>query len=154
MIKKIIKIILLVLCMILIFSLSSDNGEASSNKSDGTIIRVYQYITKKKLSEKEKEKIVDRYVVPVRKSAHFIIFLILGVLSISLIKEYKMINIKALIISIFFCFLYACSDEIHQLFVIGRSGELLDVIIDSFGSFIGIITYYYIYNKFGGGRYE
>ena len=49
MIKKIIKIILLLFCMFLIFSFSSDNGVESSKKSDGSIIRVYEYITKKKL---------------------------------------------------------------------------------------------------------
>ena len=154
MIKKIIKIILLLCCMILIFSFSQDNGNKSSTKSDGMIIKLYQTITNKKLSDKEKEIIVDKYVVPVRKSAHIIVYLVLGVLSISLIKEYRLVDLKALIISIIFCFLYACSDEIHQLFVSGRSGEFLDVIIDSIGSFIGIYLYYFIYNKFGGGKYE
>ena len=154
MIKKIIKIILLLCCMILIFSFSQDNGNKSSTKSDGMIIKLYQTITNKKLSDKEKEIIVDKYVVPVRKSAHIIVYLVLGVLSISLIKEYRLVDLKALIISIIFCFLYACSDEIHQLFVSGRSGEFLDVIIDSIGSFIGIYLYYFIYNKFGGEKYE
>jgi VanZ family protein len=32
-----------------------------------------------------------------------------------------------------FCFLYACSDEIHQLFVDGRNGTFLDVLIDGIG---------------------
>ena len=154
MIKKIIKIVLLLLCMILIFSFSSDNGSNSSKKSDGLIIRIYQSITHNKLSDKEKEIIVDKYVIPVRKSAHIIVYLILGVLSISLIKEYRLIDIKALIISIIFCFLYACSDEIHQLFVMDRSGEVLDVLIDSIGSFIGIYLYYLIYKKKGVKRYE
>ncbi len=154
MIKKIIKIVLLLLCMILIFSFSSDNGSNSSKKSDGLIIRIYQSITHNKLSDKEKEIIVDKYVIPVRKSAHIIVYLILGVLSISLIKEYRLIDIKALIISIIFCFLYACSDEIHQLFVMDRSGEVLDVLIDSIGSFIGIYLYYLIYKKKGVKRHE
>jgi len=154
MIKKIIKIILLLLCMILIFSFSSDNGNSSSKKSDGLIIKIYQSITHKKLSDKDKEIIVDKYVIPVRKSAHITIYLILGVLSISLIKEYRLIDLKALIISIIFCFLYACSDEIHQLFVMDRSGEVLDVLIDSIGSFIGIYLYYLIYKKKGVKRYE
>ena len=154
MIKKIIKIVLLLLCMILIFSFSSDNGSNSSKKSDGLIIRIYQSITHNKLSDKEKEIIVDKYVITVRKSAHIIVYLILGVLSISLIKEYRLIDIKALIISIIFCFLYACSDEIHQLFVMDRSGEVLDVLIDSIGSFIGIYLYYLIYKKKGVKRHE
>jgi VanZ family protein len=31
------------------------------------------------------------------------------------------------------CFLYACSDEIHQLFIDGRHGTFLDVLIDGIG---------------------
>lgn len=142
MIKKIIKIILVLLCMFTIFSFSSDSGNISTSKSDRTIVKIYQFITNKKLSTSEKEKVIDKYVVPVRKSAHFIIYLILGVLVVSLIKEYRMIDVKSLIIAIIFCFLYACSDEIHQLFVNGRSGELLDIIIDTIGSSIGIYLYY------------
>lgn len=34
--------------------------------------------------------------------------------------------------------LYACTDEFHQLFVEGRSGELRDVCIDSAGVILGI----------------
>lgn len=35
-------------------------------------------------------------------------------------------------------FLYACSDEFHQRFVPGRSGEFRDVVIDTAGVLIGI----------------
>jgi VanZ family protein len=37
-------------------------------------------------------------------------------------------------------FLYACSDEIHQLFVPNRSGELLDVLLDTFGGSLGVLS--------------
>ena len=33
---------------------------------------------------------------------------------------------------------YAISDEIHQLFVSGRAGQVQDVIIDSIGVILGI----------------
>lgn len=36
--------------------------------------------------------------------------------------------------------LYAVGDELHQYFVPGRSCELRDVIIDSFGVFIGAVA--------------
>ena len=36
-------------------------------------------------------------------------------------------------------FLYACSDEIHQIFVPGRSAGLRDILIDSVGIIIGIL---------------
>ena len=37
------------------------------------------------------------------------------------------------------CFFYACTDEFHQTFVVGRSGEFRDVCIDSGGALFGIL---------------
>ncbi len=36
-----------------------------------------------------------------------------------------------------FCILYACSDEIHQLFVPSRAFEIKDILIDSSGALLG-----------------
>lgn len=36
--------------------------------------------------------------------------------------------------------LYAITDEIHQLYVPGRSGKWQDVLIDSIGIFLGIFV--------------
>ena len=37
--------------------------------------------------------------------------------------------------------LFAISDEIHQLFVPGRAGSAVDVLIDSVGVGIGVLVY-------------
>ena len=34
--------------------------------------------------------------------------------------------------------LYAISDEVHQLFVPGRGGQVKDIVIDSAGAIVGI----------------
>ena len=34
---------------------------------------------------------------------------------------------------------YACTDEFHQLFVPGRSGQITDVMIDTLGGSIGVL---------------
>lgn len=36
---------------------------------------------------------------------------------------------------------YAASDELHQIFVPGRSGEFIDVLLDSLGAFVGVLGY-------------
>ena len=36
---------------------------------------------------------------------------------------------------------YACTDEIHQLFVPDRSGQLTDVLIDSIGLTLGLLFF-------------
>lgn len=40
---------------------------------------------------------------------------------------------------LFYSFLYALTDELHQRFVPGRSGELRDVFIDTSGAFTGLV---------------
>lgn len=68
----------------------------------------------------------------VRKCAHFLEYMILALLVLNVLKLY--FNMKqVIIITIVFVFLYACSDEIHQLFVPGREGAIRDVIIDTCG---------------------
>lgn len=142
---KTLKIILVILCMITIFLFSSDTGDESSYKSNGIITHVSEFLVGHKVSGDERKKYIDTYSYILRKSAHFTIYFILGILLISLILEYTVINYRSLLIALIISFLYACSDEVHQLFVSGRSCEFSDVLIDTVGAFIGICCYYIIY---------
>ena len=130
-----------------IFFFSSDEKNASDKKSDGVIVSVTEKIIGKKLNSKEKRYYIDKFVRPVRKSAHFTIYLLLGLLFTSLLKEYNIIDKRCIIYTLIFVFLYACSDEIHQLFVAGRSGEILDVLIDTSGGMVGSVFYKLIFNR-------
>lgn len=141
---KIIKLTLVILCMILIFWFSSDTADDSTKKSDGFIVKTCEFVLGRELTEKEKDKYIEDLVFIVRKGAHFSIYLILGILIMSYFKEIYLINKKGLLIAFLICFLYACTDEIHQLFVPGRSGEIRDILIDSTGSLVGIYIYYFI----------
>ncbi len=143
--KKIIKLILIILCMAFIFSFSSDSASESTKKSDGVIVKSCEFVLGRKLTDKEKDKYLNKYVFTVRKGAHFTIYLILGLLVMSFLKEYYLVNNKGLLIAFIICFLYACSDEIHQIFVPGRSGEFRDVLIDSTGALLGSNIYYYLH---------
>ncbi len=149
-VRIIIKFILLLCCMILIFSFSSDSGTRSTKKSDQVILSVLKVFDKDSLSEKKQKETINQYVFFVRKSAHFLIYFLLGLLTVSLLSEKKDFHYY-LICSMLFCFLYALSDEIHQAFVPGRSGNIYDVFLDSFASFLAITLYYllFIYKKRG-----
>ena len=146
MIRKIVKLILIILCMLFIFSLSSDNGEVSEKKSDSLIVKVTETILHRKLTVEEKEKYIEKTVVLVRKSAHFTLYFLLGLLVISFLKEFGLSR-KSIIISIIVVLLYAVSDEIHQTFIPGRSGEVLDVLIDTIGGSLSTLLYYLIYRR-------
>lgn len=144
MIKKLIKLLLIILWMGLIFSFSNDSGVVSTKKSDGFIIRTVETILGRDLSDDEKEKWTTYLVVPVRKGAHVGVYFILGLLVVSFINEFYLFNYKTILIAGGVCLLYACSDEIHQLLVPGRSGQVKDVLLDFLGSLLAIISYYFI----------
>lgn len=145
--RKVIKFTLVICCMLIIFMFSSDSGTASSKKSDSVIINLVEVISNKKVNNKDRDKYIEKYVFPVRKCAHFTIYLILGILVISLLSEYRILNFKTVLYTLLIVFLYACSDEFHQLFVSGRSSEIGDVLIDSSGGFIGSYLYYLFRRK-------
>lgn len=143
---KIFKLFLVLLCMISIFLFSQDNAEESSNKSNQLILFVTGIVTHNHLTKEKEDHIIELTVTFVRKMAHFTIYFILGFLTISYFKESYPITWKMMFYTFLFCFFYACSDEVHQLFVPGRSGNIIDVGIDSFGSYLGIL-FYYLYLK-------
>lgn len=76
----------------------------------------------------------------VRKSAHFIEYMILAILAYNVFDLYLNRN-RSMLITIILVFLYACSDEFHQLFIQGREGTFRDVIIDTLGGIVVIIIY-------------
>lgn len=149
--KKIIYKILIITWMIIIFMFSNQPADESTKLSDGfistTIGNIYK-IFDNDVTEEKLTQIKEKYTTPVRKTAHFTIYLILGTLTILLLKEYDIENRKRIILAILICLLYATSDEIHQLFIPGRSGELKDVLIDTSGSALGIL----ITNKIKGNK--
>lgn len=75
----------------------------------------------------------------IRKNAHFFIYLILGVLVKYALNSTGISGFKSIVISLLICVAYAFTDEIHQLFVPGRGGQLSDVGIDSCGAGLGIL---------------
>ena len=143
--KKVFKLMLLILWMILIFCFSNQRADDSSKLSDGVIVKVASIFVKDNLTDNKKDELIDKYTFIIRKTAHFSVYLILGILSINLLSSF---NIKRIIMfSSLFCFIYACTDEFHQLFIDGRSAEIKDVLIDSFGSLTSILLCNFIYLK-------
>ena len=145
--KKVIKLILIVLWMALIFSFSSDNADTSTEKSDGVIIKVSEIFLNKELTQIEKKELTSKYIVLVRKSAHFTLYFILGVLVFIFVKDFTFCSYKTVLISVLVVLLYSISDEVHQLFVPGRSGEIFDVFIDTMGGFISCNLLYLIFRR-------
>lgn len=130
--------------MLVIFILSAQKSSDSDSLSSG-ITRFVLNIINGLLPRIEIEFSAFSHFV--RKSAHFIAYLILGVLSLHAIDKEKNPTAKWFIKAFLICVLYAMSDEFHQLYVPGRSGELRDVLLDSTGSLVGILGYIFILHR-------
>lgn len=143
--KKIIKFVLLLLWMYLIFYFSNQNGVDSSATSDGLVMSLVRFIDSI-IPVDFSEDTMNILAFIIRKVAHFTLYFILGILIFILLNDYSMMLSKKVIYSIMFCLIYACSDEIHQLFVEGRDGKIFDVFIDMFGSLSSIFIVY-LFNK-------
>ncbi|GBE16530.1 vanZ like family protein [bacterium BMS3Abin15] len=81
----------------------------------------------------------DIYFYITRKGAHLIEFFILTILLIRAVRFYKIK--KVYLVSALFSLAYAFSDEIHQIFVIGREGKLSDIGIDLIGIILAVVLY-------------
>ncbi len=135
--KKIVKWLFVILWMILLFLFSSESGMESTKtsqffvtKAESILLHWFPNIS------------LDIIVFLIRKAAHFFLYMILGILVSNATYDKKGKQISFMI-----CLLYACTDELHQLFVDGRSGEFKDVCLDFVGSSIGIYLYYWFHRK-------
>ncbi|GAA0469529.1 VanZ family protein [Alkalibacillus silvisoli] len=77
----------------------------------------------------------------VRKGAHFFVYFVLGILVINGLRVSGISIKRSALASVFICLLYAISDEVHQLYIPGRSGEVSDVILDTIGASVGVLVY-------------
>ena len=139
--------ILLVFCMILIFLLSAQEAKKSSQTSSELIRFLLNiiYPNFEALAESKQTELISSLQFLVRKSAHFMIYGMLGVFSFLSFVTYKNLTARLrMLLSLLVCLLYAVSDEIHQLFVVGRSCELRDVLIDFLGSLLAISFMYIV----------
>lgn len=142
--------------MCVIFSFSAQNGAASSSASKGVSRTISEIIVRgfSSLSESQKEAKIESLVPIVRKTAHFLVycafafFSLLSPLTFFREKGAAVPIQKVLVCVALFCLCYAASDELHQLFVDGRDGNLLDVLLDFCGALCGMAAAYLSFSVF------
>ena len=129
-----------ILWMIMIFCLSAQPAAQSSSLSGQTIRKVAEIVVPafKDMPQEQQELIVSDLQQIARKTAHFLIYLVLGVLCMTALLQHLLRMSTRFIMAIVICTGYAATDEVHQLFVAGRSAQIGDVCIDFCGALIGI----------------
>lgn len=129
--KKLKYFIPAIIWMIFIFIMSHTNGNSSSSQSNFIAEIILKVIN------------IDYNTLTflIRKAAHMGEYALLLFFIYYALKKgttYKYIFSLSLLVT----FLYACSDEFHQLFIPGRSGQLKDVLIDTIGGLFMLLVIY------------
>lgn len=141
---RIMFLIILIIMFVIIFLFSGQKGEDSSQLSEGMAIKIVNIIFSDYDRCQQIEIANDLYFW-IRKAAHFLLYFIVGADSLLFLSTYD-IKIRLKIgFSILLVVLYSASDEIHQLFVPGRDGNIIDVFIDLCGALIGIALVFGIF---------
>lgn len=131
--------------MLLIFNLSSQVATQSNKLSTSIAELIIKVVEKVVPGVEYNVKSVNNAL---RKGAHFFAFLILGLLVINALQRSGIGGFRCVALALVICILYAVTDEVHQLFVPGRGGQMRDVLIDIAGSGMGIGLYWFFRTRF------
>lgn len=145
---KLIFTTLTILWMLVIFLYSAKTADESTEQSLAVGMRVGSIIhadfeTWSDTAKVEFAQIIDK---PIRKMAHMAEYAILGALLMWTVMSWRESTRKSWLIAWLLAVVYACTDEVHQLFVPGRYGSVIDVGIDSVGALIGVLVGSVVWN--------
>jgi VanZ family protein len=89
------------------------------------------------------EETIHNVQTVVRKTGHLSEYAILGLLicrARRIIREVRGWSWREFGIVVACCAAYACTDEFHQLFVSSRQASVVDVLIDTCGATVGMLS--------------
>lgn len=128
--------------MAVIFGFSSQKAEESSEISGTLVYHIVEGVNQAAHLD-WKEEMIRKYASilehPVRKAAHMTEYAVFACILLGNCMQYPILQKRRFLWAELCAASYAATDEFHQLFVEGRSGEVKDVIIDSTGAFLGLL---------------
>ena len=138
-IARIIFFLLIIATLTAIFNFSNQDGQKSKSVSTRVMRQIVDIYPKtKNLTEKEKNQIVEKSQPFIRKTAHFTIYMISGIMMMAFLSTYNVKWYKRIIITCLFGLMYAITDELHQgITGGGRTPRIFDVCIDTLGTLTG-----------------
>lgn len=143
--KKIFCTVLCSICLLalyaMIFTFSEQTGEESGSLSfyiSRLGVELWNRVIQGKWTEAVLDSMAAYWENPIRKLAHFAEYAVMGVLVFGILKDWIK-GRKKYALMLLWVFLSAAADEIHQLFVPGRCGNLADVLLDTCGGGFGIL---------------
>lgn len=156
--RKRICLILAVCWMAVIFTFSARNADLSTQDSMSIGILFGRFIVPSfaEMDSQMQVSFADMIDHPIRKMAHAAEYAVLGFLLTGSYADTNRKRFSRFCIPAGLGALYAVSDELHQLFVPGRSCELTDMLIDSSGVILGTLfgLLIFVYWKSRKGRFR
>ena len=126
-----------------------DNDESNSKSKTTINIAIEKSVdtvnelgaTINQASENKRKQIIDKLNQPLRKIAHASEYLILTILLIIALTNSGVTGKNVFLIALLISSLYACTDEYHQTFIKGRTGQFTDTLIDTLGGIVGCLIF-------------
>ena len=122
--------------MLLIFSFSSQNGTTSG----GLSTKVLQTLGDFFRVDIVNSDYYETFQLLIRKGAHMFEYFMLAIW-LYLFWYHTTFKDQARIFAFLSSFLYACTDEVHQLFIADRAGQVQDVLIDTTGIVVAMLLF-------------
>ena len=130
--------------MAVIFSFSAQPA-AESSAASSPFVDLYMRLFHPEadsLSPEEQFVLRESASFIVRKTAHFSIYALLGLLSAAAVTAtVSDAGLRRIWLPFLIGALYAVSDEFHQFFIPGRSCEVRDMAVDSAGVLLGVLLF-------------
>lgn len=154
--KRFVLISLVFAWMVLIFFFSAKPADESADMSHSVGRTVGRFFVPsfEEWDKEAQEAFAERIDYPVRKTAHATEYAVLGILLMAAAGSFSDKRVGERIrrirmpevgyqsgLSFVIGTMYAASDEFHQLFVPGRSGQISDVMLDSVGVLAGTLLF-------------
>ncbi len=141
--RELLFILLTLLWCAVIFAFSAQKADDSTKTSSGVIYLFCRFVVSgfKDLDDAERYAMIASMQFWVRKAAHFVVYLVLGILGLQifLAADRPQGRRACCLAATGLCIFYAVSDEVHQYFVPGRACQLRDICIDTLGAAVGIL---------------
>lgn len=153
--KLVISILISLTIMVVIFMLSAQSSGESGSLSDAVARMLAEIFIGgfDQLSPADQASIIASWAWPVRKTAHATEYACLAISWVMTCWQYMLwsrersgaatpsraLAFRSTVTAFIIAVLYACTDELHQLFIDGRAGQITDVLVDSSGALVGCL---------------
>ena len=140
-VKRIVIPILCILWISLIFIMSSDTGSFNKTMNVSETLTEKMQGTDGNVVDQDVVSVADRLNLLIRKSGHFIEYMILCILLLKTGESFGIPYKQSAGYILLMCLIIANLDEFYQGFVPGRNASVLDSLIDLGGSLFGAAMY-------------